>query len=58
MSKSPLNPREPCEWFLMGIIPETAPRSLTSDTTFSNYIFIVDAYSKIRKLYALDKIIT
>ena len=42
----------------MGIIPSTAPKSLTSDTTFSNYFLIVDAYSKIPKLYSMDKITT
>ena len=40
----------------MDIIPSTTPKSLTSDTTFSNYILIVDAYSKIPKLYVMDNI--
>ena len=30
----------------MGIIPETAPIVLTSKNTSSNYLLIVDAYSK------------
>ena len=38
------------------IIPSTAPKILTSDTTFSNYLLIVDAYSKIPKLYGIEKI--
>ena len=42
----------------MDIIPSTAPKSLTSDTTFSNYLLIVDAYSKIPKLYGMEKITT
>ena len=42
----------------MDIIPATAPKSFTSDTTFSKYILIVDAYSKIPKLYGMDKIST
>ena len=42
----------------MDIVPSTAPKSLTSDTTFSNYILIVDAYSKIPKLYGKEKITT
>ena len=42
----------------MDIITSTAPRSLTSDTTFSNYLLIVDAYSKITKLYGMEKITT
>ena len=29
---------------------------MTSDTTFSNYLLIVDAYSKIPKLYGIIKI--
>ena len=42
----------------MDIIPSTAPKSLTSDTTFSNYHLIVDAYSKITKLYGMENITT
>ena len=42
----------------MDIIPSTAPKSLTSDTTFSNSLLIVDAYSKIPKRYGMDKITT
>ena len=42
----------------MGIIPSTASKSLTSDTTFSNYLLIVYAYSKIPKLYGMEKITT
>ena len=40
----------------MYIIASTAPKSLTVDTTFSNNILIVDAYSKIPKLYGMEKI--
>ena len=40
------------------IIASTAPKCLTSDTNFSNYILTVDAYSKIPKLYGTDKITT
>ena len=42
----------------MDIIPSTAPKSLTSDTTFSNCLLIVDAYSKIPKLYGTENITT
>ena len=31
---------------------------LTSDTKFSNYILTVDTYSKITKLYGMEKITT
>ena len=40
----------------MGIIPSTSPKSLTSDTTFSSYLLIFDAYSKIPKLYGIENI--
>ena len=42
----------------MDIIPSTAPKGLTGDTTFSSYLIVVDAYSKIRKLYVMEKITT
>ena len=42
-SKIPLNPKSPFKWVLMDIIPSTAPKSLTSDTTFSNYLLIDNA---------------
>ena len=42
----------------MDIIPLTAPKSLTSDTTFSNYLLFVDAYSNIPKLYGMEKLTT
>ena len=42
----------------MDIIPSTAPKSLTSDTTFTNYLLIVDAYSKITKFYGMKKMTT
>ena len=42
----------------MDITPSTVPKRLTSDTTFSNYLLIVDAYSKIPKLYGMQKITT
>ena len=42
----------------MDIISSTAPKSLISDTTFSDYLLIVDAYSKIPKLYGMENITT
>ena len=56
--KNSLKAKAPFKWFLMYIIPSTAPKSLKSDTTFSNYLLIVDAYSKIPKLYDMEKITT
>ena len=57
-SKIPLKPMAPFKWVFMNIIPSAAPKILTSDTTFSNYILIVGAYSKIPKLYGMEKITT
>ena len=42
----------------MDIIPSTASKILTSNTNFSNYLLIVDAYSKISKLYGMEKVKT
>ena len=33
-SKIPLKPKAPFKWVFMDIIPSTAPKSFTSDTTF------------------------
>ena len=33
-SKIPLKPKAPFKWVFMDIFPSTAPKSLTSDTTF------------------------
>ena len=42
-SKIPLKPKAPFKWVFMDVIPSTETKSLTSDTTFSNYLLIVDA---------------
>ena len=55
---NPLKPKSIFKWGYMDIIPSTAPNFLTSDTTFSNYLLIFDAYSKIPKLYGMEKITT
>ena len=57
-SKIPLKPKAPFKWVFMDTIPTTAPKNLTSDTIFSKYLIIVDAYSKIPKLYGTEKIKT
>ena len=57
-SKIPLKPKAPFKLVFMDIIPSTAPKSLTSDTTFSKCLLIIDAYSKIPKLYGMEKITT
>ena len=53
-SKIILKPKASFKWFLMDIITSTAPKILTSDTTFSNYLLTIDPYSKIPKLYGLE----
>ena len=40
------------------IIQATSSNILTSETTFSNYILIVDTYSKNTKLYGMERITT
>ena len=57
-SKIPLKPKAPFKWVFIYIIPSTASKSLTSDTAFSNYLLIVDSYSKIPKIYSMEKITT
>ena len=42
----------------MDITPATAPKWLTSETTFSNCLSIVVAYSKIPKLYGMERVST
>ena len=42
--KSPLKPKAPFKWVFMDIITETSPKSLTSETNFSDYLLIFDAY--------------
>ena len=56
--KNPLKPKAPFKWVFMGIIPATAPKSLTSKTNFSNHLIVVDAQSKISTLYVTERITT
>ena len=46
-SKLPLKPKAPFKWVFMDVIPSIAPKSLTNDPNFKNYLLIVDAYYKI-----------
>ena len=57
-SKNPIKPKAPVKRVFMDIIPSTAPRSSASDTTFSDYLLIVYAYSRIPTLYGMEKITT
>ena len=42
----------------MDIITDSSFNSLTKDTTFDNYILIVDAYSKLPRPYGMKNIPT
>ena len=57
-AKIQLKPKSLFKRNFMNIIPSTAPKILTNDTTFSKYLLIVDTYSKIPKLYSMEKITT
>ena len=57
-SKAPLKTKAPFKWVFMDVIPATSPKSLTNDTNFKNYLLIVDAYSKLPKLYGMENITT
>ena len=57
-SKNALKPKAPFKWGFIDIIPSTAPKGLTSDTVFSNYLLIVHTYSKISKVYGKEKFST
>ena len=42
----------------MDIISATSSKNLTEEANFSNYLFILYAYSNIPKLYGMENIIT
>ena len=48
-SKIPSKSKKPSKWLFMDITPGTTSKTLTKDTTYSNYIFIVNAYFRILK---------
>ena len=41
-SKIPLTPKAPSKWVFMDIVPSTAPKILTSDTTF--WVMMMEFY--------------
>ena len=43
-SNTPLKPKAPFKWGFMDIILATSSKSLTSETTFYNYLLFADAY--------------
>ena len=42
----------------MGIISATSSKNLAKQTTFANYLLILNAYSRIQKLYGMENITT
>ena len=48
-----LKAKKPFKWVFMDTIPVTYYKSLSIDSTFSNYLLFVDEYSKIPKLYEM-----
>ena len=56
--KNTLNLKAPFKWVFMDIIPSTAPNVLAIGTNFSNNLLIAYAYSKIKKMYGMEKIST
>ena len=53
-----MNPKTSFKWMFMGIVPAISNKSLTKENTFSNYLLIVDAYSKLPKMYGMENITT
>ena len=53
-----LKPKSPFKWVFIDIVSSTAPKSLTFETNFSNYLLFVDEYSKIPKNYGMEEITT
>ena len=56
--ETPLKPKTTFKWVFMDIIPATSSKSLTKETSFSNYLLIVDAITKIPKRYGMENITT
>ena len=42
----------------MDIIPALSSKSLTKDAIFANYLLVVDVYSKLPRIYGMEKIST
>ena len=56
--KNPLKPKAPFKWVFIYIILATSTKHLKSEMTFSNYLLIVDAYSKTPNCHGLEMITT
>ena len=53
-----MKPKTAFKWVFTDIIAATSYKSLTKENTFSNYLLIVDAYSKITKIHLMENITT
>ena len=56
ISKKPLRSKITFKSLFMNITPDKSPKILTKDSTFSNYLLIVDNYHNIKKLYGMENI--
>ena len=57
-SKKPVDPSKPLEIVFMDIIPSPCKKGLTAASTFQNYLLVVDAYSRMPRLYGLEELTT
>ena len=57
-SKTPMKPKTPFKWVFMETIPSIFSKSFTKYNTSGNYLLVMDAYSKIPKLYVMVNITT
>ena len=55
---TPMKTRTIFKWVFMNIIPAIYSKSLTKYTAFDYYLLILDAYSKVTKLYGMENITT
>ena len=58
ISKIPLNTKIRFKWVFMEIILDLSSKRLTKETKFTHNILIVDAYSKLPRIYGIEKITT
>ena len=53
-----MKPKTPFKLWFMDIILSLTSKSLTKDTTFANYLLIMDTYTNIPRLYGMENITT
>ena len=58
ISKTPLKSNTSFKWAFIDITPAISYKILSKETNSSNYLLIVDAYSKIPKCYWIENITT